>query len=50
MSWSVAVVLADWQVSGCCLLAGAIIDCHAPKDDSDGVMGDVIDASSGVTI
>lgn len=47
---SVAVVLADWQVSGCCLLAGAIIDCHAAKDDSDGVMGDVIDASSGVTI
>jgi len=44
MSWSVAVVLADWQVSGCCLLAGAMIGCHAPKDDSDGVMGDVVDA------
>lgn len=41
VSWSVAVVLADWQVSGCCLLAGAMIGCHAPKDDSDGVMEDV---------
>lgn len=45
VSWSVAVVLADWQVSGCCLPGVAMIGLPCSRGRTT-AMEDVDDASS----